>query len=324
MAEGIAEEHELPTQTLESPVLPSVARAAYNGEPSETVLGAYEGDRSTIANDDAKALLSLLGIPSDVEASSKATLVQRDFPGMRLVRVESEVAQTDFDEQGNLISAHNLTARSAIDRERRDYGVSQEPSAPAPVAAYDDPGELFGIIDKVQSACRLFDYQVVVCDLDGYGVWTVVWNKLLAEGLLNPYDTVGINIDAADGSITSFQRSFVEPNATEPLLGQQEVAVYAQPVIDALSADSKREGAPSRLDGNEGTSRAFIAACELCIFRPNFLWEEGGPYKPADFVRLAWRVTLGSGDQVYVDARTGEVLGGDQIQALLDQEFPGR
>lgn len=60
-----------------------------------------------------------------------------------------------------------------------------------------------------------------------------------------------------------------------------------------------------------------INSTTLTVFRPNFHWESTEvEYQEADFVRLAWCVTLEDDSTIYIDAQTGEILGGDQTLAM--------
>ena len=49
---------------------------------------------------------------------------------------------------------------------------------------------------------------------------------------------------------------------------------------------------------------------KLSVFKPNFFWETGGPYEDVNFIRLAWEIELVDNSVIYIDAETGENLGG--------------
>lgn len=128
-------------------------------------------------------------------------------------------------------------------------------------------------------------------------VWILTWNKRLAEGVLNPYDVITVTIDARDGSVMLMERNSVTPNETTPLLTEDDALLRAQSIQSQL-------GDPK------------VESVELTVFRPNYYWETtDSVYDEAEPVRMAWCVVYEDACSVYVDAITGEILGGSQSLA---------
>jgi hypothetical protein len=291
---------------LESPFLADVPRQAFGDDlAAETKIGSYSGDVATLANDEAKALLAAFNIPYDVGGIRSADVIRNNFSGNVFNRVKTDHAEIDFDENGNLARFFNKDDFSTVDRDRRDYATNQSPSVPPPVIVYDSEDSLKSIIDNFVSVNQLVDYEFNGCDFDNHKIWMLAWYKKSGNGPFNPYDGVFAMIDATDGSISSFARSRfsqdnVEPNAVTPLVTKEGALSFAEQI-------SARLGENTIISANNTDT-------ELTFFRPNFFWEDGGPYKPAGLVRLAWKVTVDNDAIIYVDARTGEILGGDRYQ----------
>jgi hypothetical protein len=131
----------------------------------------------------------------------------------------------------------------------------------------------------------------------------------VTEELTNPCDYVLVDINAENGRVSTLYRfsGMYRPNSVEPLVSEGWAKAFAKPVIQEQTVFAYEQAKP-----------------KLRFVRPNFRWEEGGPYAEADVVRLAWSVevlSLGSVDgspgrpilTVWIDARTGEILGGESF-----------
>jgi hypothetical protein len=121
------------------------------------------------------------------------------------------------------------------------------------------------------------------------------WNKDLGNGITNPYDVIVVSINPKNDSVWMYTRNIVTPNTTVPIVTKNQAIKFAQPIISKF----------------KNTKNIKVS---LTVSMPNFYWEKGGPYKRADFARLAWKVSLSSGASIMVDAQTGEILGGDQLE----------
>lgn len=135
---------------------------------------------------------------------------------------------------------------------------------------------------------------MVSCDNGIQGAWSLTWQKDLGNGIINPCDVVDVSVEAGDGSVIVYGRNAVMPNTTTPIVTKDEAVSFARPILSKFPYKK--------------------ADAALTVTRPNFYWEKGGPYKCADFARLAWKVSSDAGATVLVDAETGEILGGDQLR----------
>ena len=138
---------------------------------------------------------------------------------------------------------------------------------------------------------------MIQCDTTVHdSVWTLTWYKDCGNGLFNPYDNLTAFIDAKDGSFMTMGRNTMEPNTTNPIVTEQQAIEFAQPVVGRFSGVGQ-------------------TTAKLTYFRPNFYWENNRDlYKDADFIRLAWEIKLDDVAYIYVDALSGEILGGSDTK----------
>jgi hypothetical protein len=281
---------------LKPSILTDVERQKMDGdELPEEKIGAYSGDESKVANDSARLILEAFNINYDTIKSIE--LIQNNNIDKKVIRVELDAAQIDFDENGDIVNLLNYEDRSIVDQNRKDYKTNQTPSTTAPVLQYKSQESLNPIIEKMVSLNKLSGYELVSCDFNNYATWTLSWNKKLDNDIVNPYDVVVIMIDGTDGSVSIFARNSIVPNTTTPLVTKKDAIVSAKPVIEKLQKEAIAD-----------------TDVTLAVFRPNFYWEDDGSYEPVEFIRLAWEIA-GKDFLIYVDAETGEILGGDQYKA---------
>lgn len=81
------------------------------------------------------------------------------------------------------------------------------------------------------------------------------------------------------------------PNTTKPVISEKDAMASAQSVLSTI---------PDIKD----------TKITLDTIRPNFHWNDHVGYEQADFVRLAYKITVNNGSIIYIDAVTGENLGG--------------
>lgn len=207
-------------------------------------------------------------------------------------RVEFETFRFDVDQSGDVVSVLNY-----LDLHDEDTSIigGETEDLSAYIATKDDA---MALAKAITVEYELGGYELVECTNEIPAVWILTWNKRLAENVLNPYDVMTVTVDARDCSVMSMKRNTVTPDETIPLLTENE-------------AIQKTLNVQNRL-GDPGVSSAV-----LTVFRPNYYWEDPTAIREeADYVRLAWRITLGDTSSVYVDARTGEILGGSQTLAV--------
>lgn len=151
-------------------------------------------------------------------------------------------------------------------------------------------------------------YELVKSEEQTVDFWFLAYRKSLDNGLVNNGDGVNILVARKDASVGVLTRFDMVANTLEAEISEAEAIAKAQPIINDLNAN---------VDG-----------AELRYIQPNYYWKADGPYEPADFVRLAYEISLN--DEQYlidVDAITGEVIGGGEAMgsggAFGDQYVSG-
>lgn len=134
-----------------------------------------------------------------------------------------------------------------------------------------------------------------------YGYWDIEWTRT--------FNGVPFNAD--------FARVFIESSSGKPFLFNKTMASPLPSSLDVKLEQAEAERiATDVMNSMLGESR-IAAWSELRIVSPNEQW---GSTPDATLSRLAWVVNF-STEIVYVDAQTGEVLGG--ARALLAQPKSG-
>ena len=137
-------------------------------------------------------------------------------------------------------------------------------------------------------------YELVKSEEQTVDFWFLAYRKSLDNGLVNNGDGVNILVARKDASVGILTRFDMAANTLEAEISEAEAIAKAQPIINDLNAN---------VDG-----------AELRYIQPNYYWKADGPYEPADFVRLAYEISVKGGQYfIDVDAVTGEVIGGDMI-----------
>lgn len=279
-------------RALTEPILTNIERVKIDAdEPLETTLGKYTKDISEVSNEKAEAMLKKFDIP--FEDIKTAEVVHDNSLDRTVTRLKSDKVQIDFDDKGNVVNLINYEDFSTVDKNRRDYATNQSKSKPDPVIKYKTKEDLSEILSNLVSENNLIDYELVNCDFDGYETWTLVWNKNIGKELVNPYDVLVVMVDAKDGSITNLIRNTINENFSDPKVTKEKATNIANELI-----------------AKKGLSK--IKKIELSVYNPNFYWEENGPYQNANIARLSWKVTLEDAALIYIDAETGENLGGGE------------
>jgi len=260
--------------------------------PIETEISKNpEGQLPEITNK-SKQLLNSFN--KDISKAKDVRKIYDKTLNREVTRVTSEDAEVDFDSNGNIVRYKNFDDFSTVDKDKRDYNENDDlPKIDYKIKKSSDLSDTISIIE---SENYLTGYKLIECSNNIESAWILTWVRDYGNGLINPYDCINAMIDAKDGSVMLFGRNKMEPNATVPILTQDEAIKLAEPIIskyDNINIDVK-----------------------LTFFRPNFYWEEGGPYESADFVRLSWEVSIKNCVSVQIDAETGEILGGGSTQSV--------
>lgn len=103
---------------------------------------------------------------------------------------------------------------------------------------------------------------------------------------------MNVVIDAKDGSTMLFAKNKIEPNMLEPIIQKSKAFEIVKTKFPNFNIIEEN--------------------IQLDFFRPNFYWNNGGPYEDVNFIRLSWRIICDN-SIIYIDAETGENLGGSQF-----------
>ena len=190
----------------------------------------------------------------------------------RFKRLTKDNYEIDFDEAGNI---------SSIFIHQNFEGED----------VYKDRESIQPIIDELQEVLEIEQYQLVECHNQLIGSWNLVWNNVLDNGIVNPFDVVVLTLNAKNGEVMCYNRNERIPDCDITIIESEKAIKFAKESVPAIR-DEKEE------------------KTELTVVNPNFYWEEGGPYKGPDFVRIAWKISYENKAYVWIDAETGECLGG--------------
>lgn len=193
--------------------------------------------------------------------------------GKRFKRLTKDNYEMDFDDAGNI-------SRIFIHQNFEGEDV------------YKDRESIQPIIDELQEVFDIEQYQLVECHNQLMGSWNLVWNNVLDNGIVNPLDVVVVTLNAKNGEVMCYNRNERIPDCDITIMESEKAVKFAKESVSAIK-DEKEE------------------KTELTVVNPNFYWEEGGPYQQPDFVRIAWKISYENGAYVWIDAETGECLGGD-------------
>lgn len=276
--------------TFAAPILQDVERIEKDNlaEP-ETLLRTFSGEPTRFLTSDVKEQLSTLQLSNEIP--QQAQLIRDNFLNREVTRLTFDTYEADIDQTGQVVSMTNYADMHDNDPTILD-GENTDPNA-YPVTKE----EALDLADQISKEYQLDNYQLVECSNDIPATWLLLWHKQLDNGVLNPYDMVTVTVDARDGSVMLMDRNKETLDETDVVVTETGAIRRSQPLRQELGG-------------------LAVSSTELTVFRPNFYWESTEvAYQEADFVRLAWRVTLEDGSAIYIDARTGETLGGDRTLA---------
>ncbi len=124
------------------------------------------------------------------------------------------------------------------------------------------------------------------------------WERVYANGAVNPYDSLKVSI-AANNEIIALNHFSEQPEQI------QSASVARTTVINEVCRDI------------DVSYSAKNDAVSLVYVKPNFFWNKDGvAYENCDVLRLAYVVENQDGAIVYIDAETGENLGGSIQKAM--------
>jgi hypothetical protein len=186
-----------------------------------------------------------------------------------------------FDDDNNIVSISNFKGNSAS-------------SLSNSTATGSNKVDLKDIINTIRTNSNLNDsYKLVDSEAFDDNYWQLDWEKDVSNGTLNPQDSLKVVLDRKDNSIVSYNRFLMIPNTTQAVISEEEALTEAQPVLDSIPNVKNK-------------------TASLSVIRPNHFWNDGGPYETENFDRLAYKISVNDDQyEIYIDAVTGENLGGD-------------
>lgn len=211
-----------------------------------------------------------------------------------------------FDVDNNIVSISNFKRKSSLssktestksvaDEVYSDESLSIESiSSDDTESAKTVPSEVSkAIITTIETNSDLKDgYKLVSSEAFDDDYWQLEWQKEIGNGVLNPYDSLKVVTDRRDNSVVVYNRFKMTPDATKAVISEKEALNAAQPVLDAVA----------------GVGNTSIS---LAVTRPNHFWNEDGPYQADNVAKLAYKIIVGDQYTIYIDAITGDNLGGD-------------
>lgn len=273
--------------------LPSLANIAKLDPalPNETMLGSGI-NQSELLNAQTVKILSSYGV--NTQNVSGVRKLRDNINARSISEVQfSNICSVGFDENNSIISISNF---------KDNTNFSSKPAT-----AFSVDSEVYATTTSVSSQVYLNrligeieanndftgSYKLVSSGALDDRYWQLEWEKDLGSGILNPYDSLKVAVDRNDNSVAVYNRFDMTTNATKPVISESEALTAAKPVLDTISNVQSK-------------------TVSLTVTRPNYFWNDGGPYKTADFARLAYKVSVNDGAfLIYIDAVTGENLGGD-------------
>lgn len=202
-------------------------------------------------------------------------------------RIVTDNIVVDIDENGDIVSYKNLDDYSIVDKDKRDYVEGEKLLKTNYMLK--EKSDLNSVISSIEEINNLETYKLVDCNNDIEECWILSWCKNYDNNLINPYDTINVIIDAKDGSIMLYGKNENEPNSVEPAISAENAISYASNTI------SKYKGY-NDIDA------------ELTFYKLETNNTE-------DDIRLTWNISIDENIFIYVDAKTGEILGEDRTKS---------
>ena len=266
---------------------------------AESIIGDYTGNTSDIINDKVQKALESYDIPFDQVNDIK--IVQDNIFNRTLYKVELNNATVEIDGDSNIIKIVNMNNNQT---ESQSLQLSQsQQSLQSTDYIINNLDDLTNIISNIETAANLTDdYVLVYHEIFNNDFYQLVWEKQLPNGIFNQYDSVKVMINRFDGSISNFNRFNSTPNTYDPILTKEQALSDAQSVTSNISNISS-------------------ITVDLSVYQPNYFWDGAGPDQMATFVRLACKVCVNSNYEIYIDAVTGENLGGSFLKSIVGGDF---
>lgn len=278
---------------LKPPILQDVERVPVDpdapfGSAAETVTPSSQ-TLSGVLNSSAKKLLEVFGVSYDPDGEVEKVF-NPSYGEEITYRAKSKDVTIETDKYGNLSFYYDYDRRTHDDTQPQVYKTAE------------DCREL---IAAVEDALDLSGYRVRAEMSDILGL-EIYLEKEVGNGLCNSYDMLWLCVDPVTGQVSTYANHLEQykPNTAKALVTEEQALQFALTEVETWERV------------NLAVTDAEVR--ELTYVRPNFKFEgldNDVRYEQADFIRLAWKVhvedTTGIGAyDIWVDAETGEILGG--------------
>ena len=258
----------------------------------EKILKEYQGEKEKLFDNTSKKLLQYLDI--SVTDIQKVNVVQKNNDIFNTLEIDNY--KINVDNSGKITKFSNYNDYSTEGKNKRDYGENE--ILPEVNYIYKDKESVQPIIDELKQTLELTNYEMIDFNDSIEGTWNIIWKGYTNDGLLNPCDTVIVTVDARDGSIMEFNRKKYELNEN----------------IQKISSEQARNSINTIIE--EHNLKGEITE-ELTVVIPNEYWKTYEFDVDANYARIAWVFNIDK-YYIYVDAETGQVIGGRDEIALAD------
>lgn len=266
-------------------VLPQATIKALTIDPVETIVDASEVRATQIFTTAAMDAIHEIGLPTSSNLSVKNVVSSKDGEYEKVYF--SDTAYICLDVQGDIFRISNFDDESLI---------------PLSMPTSTEKNQTIDtIVENIRELLELSDdYELV--NVEEFDAHTLKLSIVKRYGeLLNPYEAVKVTVDSNTGDLLYLRRFSETPNVLTPSLSEADAITSAKNIVDDLDA--------------------AISDITLTFTQPNYFWldyesENRVEYELANFIRLAYLLTLDEGTTlIYVDALTGEIIGGDATLA---------
>jgi hypothetical protein len=247
--------------------------------PSETVLSDRISDLNILLNNENTKILSSYGINTYNVKNIRTVRENRNARVISKVEFDNK-SEIGFDTNNKIVSISNF----------KDSAQQPQQSIVTVNSSFD----LSDLINDIEKNGDLtVGYKLMYSEAFDEDYWKLEWERIFDNAIINPYDSVKVIVDRKDKSIVAYNKFCMTPNTTQPVISENEALTSALPVLDTITNIENK-------------------TVTLTTTRPNFLWATDGPYEQADCVRLAYKIGINNESaKIYIDAVTGENLGGD-------------
>ena len=239
----------------------------------------------------SKRMIEILK-PNDSNIKDAKMIYNKELD-REFTRVTYENYEIDVDNMGNIIAYKNFDDYSIVDKNKKDY-IENE-ILEDKVFKIKEVKDLKNIVSMIETENDLEEYKLVDCSNSTESAWVLTLCRDYVDDLINSYDCVNLVVDAKDGSIWLFGKNETQPNKIKPDITKEEAVSFAEPIISKFKDVNKID-------------------VKLSFFKPNYYWNNEAK-KNENSVRLAWEIDINGSATIYIDAETGENIGGDSVQS---------